>query len=71
MRKDRTNRRPHRKTHGSIGFTDLSKIVGGRWRALPEAKKQLYRDIAKADLDRYQAEVAEFNSDRLTKRLKV
>ena len=69
--KDRTKRRPHRKTHGSIGFTALSKIVGGRWRALPEGKKQLYRDIAAADLDRYQKEVAEFNSDRLTKRVKV
>lgn len=71
VRKDRSKRRPHRKTHGRIGFTDLSKIVGKRWRELPDEKKQLYRDIAAADLARYQKEVAEFNNDRLTKRHKV
>jgi len=70
INKDRTKRRPHRKTHGKIGFTDLSKIIGKRWRELPEERKQIYRDIASADLERYQREVAEFNNDRLTKRAK-
>jgi hypothetical protein len=71
VKKDRTKRRPHRKTHGKIGFTDLSKIVGKRWKDLPEEKKQIYREIASADLERYQKQVAEFNNDRLTKRQKV
>ena len=70
LTKDRTKRRPHRKTHGKIGFTGLSKIVGKRWRLLPDERKQAYRDIAAADLERYQKEVAEFNNDRLTKRQK-
>jgi HMG (high mobility group) box len=70
LHKDRSKRRPHRKTHGRIGFTELSKIVGQRWKELPEERKQKYRIIAAADLERYQKEVAEFNNARLTKRQK-
>jgi len=68
--KDRTKRRPHRKTHGTIGFTSLSKLIGKRWRELPEEKKQYYREIATLDMDRYQRSVAEYNNDRLNKKVK-
>ena len=66
--KDRTKRRPHRKTHGTIGFTSLSKLIGTRWRALSDENKQYYKDIAAMDMDRYQKDVAEYNNERLSKR---
>jgi hypothetical protein len=68
LEKDRTKRRPHRKTHGTIGFTTLSKLIGKRWKALEDEKKQYYRDIAAMDMDRYQKCVAEYNNERLSKR---
>jgi hypothetical protein len=56
--KDRSKRRPHRKTHGKITFTTLSKLIGQRWRQLPEVEKNFYKEVAKADLMRYHDELA-------------
>lgn len=59
LAKDRTKRRPHRKTHGKINFTTLSKLIGQRWRALSEERKNFYRQVASIDLERYQRELRE------------
>jgi hypothetical protein len=56
--KDRSKRRPHRKTHGKITFTTLSKLIGKRWRQLPEVEKNFFKEVAKADLMRYHDELA-------------
>jgi hypothetical protein len=50
-------RRPHRKTHGKIGFKDLARLIGQRWRALPEAEKERYKDMAEKDLARYKEQM--------------
>jgi hypothetical protein len=55
--KDRSKRRPHRKTHGKITFTTLSKLIGQRWRQLPELEKNFFKEVAKADLMRYHHEL--------------
>ena len=68
LNKDRMTRRRHRKTHGKVSFTDLSKIIGKRWRELPEEKKQIYRDISAADLERYQKALKAYNDSKLFKR---
>jgi len=59
LSKDRTKRRPHRKTHGKINFTTLSKLIGQRWKQLPEDRKNFYREVAAIDLERYQRELRE------------
>ena len=45
-------RRPHRKTHGKISFQQLARMVGERWKALPEDKRQYYKDLAEQDMKR-------------------
>ncbi|CAB9501739.1 expressed unknown protein [Seminavis robusta] len=59
LAKDRTKRRPHRKTHGKINFTTLSKLIGQRWKQLPDERKNFYREVAAIDLERYQRELRE------------
>jgi len=59
LAKDRTKRRPHRKTHGKINFTTLSKLIGQRWKALSDEQKNFYREVAAIDLERYQSELRE------------
>ena len=59
LAKDRTKRRPHRKTHGKINFTTLSKLIGQRWKSLPDDRKNFYREVAAIDLERYQRELRE------------
>jgi HMG (high mobility group) box len=55
--RDRSVKRRHRKTHGKIAFTALSKVISQAWRDLPEVDKAFYRDVAAEDLERYQREV--------------
>ncbi|KAL9179596.1 hypothetical protein ACHAXT_008886 [Thalassiosira profunda] len=51
-------KRVHRKSHGKVAFTALAKTVGAKWRALDEAGKKKYRDIADIDRERYRREKA-------------
>jgi HMG (high mobility group) box len=60
--RDRTVKRRHRKTHGKISFTTLSKVISQGWRDLPEHKKAFYREVAAEDLDRYQRELDQSKS---------
>lgn len=54
-------RRPHRKSHGKIGFKDLAKVVAQRWRNLRTEGKKYYRELAKLDMERYNAEMAQYD----------
>jgi hypothetical protein len=56
---DRTKKRRHRKTHGMIGFTALSKLISKRWKDLPEDQKDFYREVASLDWERYQTVLSE------------
>ena len=57
---DRSKKRRHRKTHGKINFTTLSKLVSQRWKDLEEGQKQFYRQVAAQDFERYQREMDEY-----------
>jgi hypothetical protein len=56
---DRTKKRRHRKTHGKIDFTTLSKLISKRWNKLPEEQKAFYRQVASLDWERYQTVLSE------------
>lgn len=56
--KDRTKKRQHRKSHGMIDFTSLSKLISMRWKNLHPDGKGFFRQVAAADWRRYQDELA-------------
>jgi hypothetical protein len=56
---DRTKKRRHRKTHGMIDFTSLSKLISKRWKDLSEDQKDFYREVASLDWERYQTALSE------------
>lgn len=58
--RDRTKKRRHRKTHGKIDFTTLSKLISQRWKELDESKKAFYRQVAAQDWERYQRELNQY-----------
>lgn len=58
--RDRSVKRRHRKTHGKIAFTTLSKVISQAWRDLPENMKVFYKELASEDLDRYQREIDQY-----------
>jgi HMG (high mobility group) box len=57
---DRTKKRRHRKSHGKIDFSTLSKVISTRWKELPEDRKDYFREVAARDWERFQRELAEY-----------
>jgi hypothetical protein len=58
-------KRKHLKTHGKIGFKELSKTVASRWAALEEtdsATKQYCIKIAQRELDAYKDQKQEYTA---------
>ena len=53
-------RRPHRKTHGKISFQQLARMVGERWKALPEDRRKYYQDLAQEDMKRQKEAMEEY-----------
>ena len=52
-------RRKHRKCHGKIDFSTLSKLISQRWRQLPSSEKEFYKEVADDDFHRYQLQYKE------------
>jgi hypothetical protein len=46
-------RRKHRKTHGKIGFAEMARLVGQRWKKLDTATKQGFEEQANGEKERY------------------
>lgn len=55
---ERIKKRVHCKTHGKIGFAEMARMIGGKWKALEPEKKKLFEDQAKEEKDRYATELA-------------
>ena len=56
---NRSKKRRHRKTHGKIDFTSLSKLISKKWKELPEHHKDFYRQVASRDFERFKRETNE------------
>lgn len=64
--RDRTVKRRHRKSHGKISFSTLSKRISQRWKELSEAQKSFFGEIAAKDWERYHRELTQQKADCLT-----
>jgi HMG (high mobility group) box len=53
-------RRPHRKTHGKISFQQLARMVGERWKSLPEKDRKYYQELAQEDMKRQKIAMEEY-----------
>lgn len=58
--RDVNKRRPHRKTHGKIGFKNLATMVGQRWRSLPSDRLSYYQKLADEDTKRHKVAMEEY-----------
>jgi len=54
----KTKKTPHRK----IGFEDLAKLVGDRWKKLTPERRDIYQGKAEKDSERYAREMEEYKS---------
>lgn len=49
-----------RRPHGKIGFENLAKEIGSRWKLIDEETKEYYKKLALEDLQRYSREMQEY-----------
>ncbi len=57
--------RPHRKTHGKIGFQTLAKLIATRWKALAEGRREHYKSLAAIDMDKYKEKTQAYQKKKL------
>ena len=51
-------KKSHKKSHGKVTFQVLSRLIGQRWRDLPEGdEKSYYFELAKKDMERYKKQM--------------
>jgi hypothetical protein len=67
-KKKPNKKRVHRKSHGKIGFAEMARIIGGRWKAARDEDKKQFE--ARADIERKRYEV-ELETWKETQRLKT
>jgi len=60
-------KRVHRKTHGKIGFAEMARIIGGRWKALGEEEKEEFVEVAAVEKERYAKELAAWREEQKKK----
>mmetsp|Transcript_7420 Transcript_7420/g.18182 ORF Transcript_7420/g.18182 Transcript_7420/m.18182 type:complete len:491 (+) Transcript_7420:196-1668(+) len=60
-------KRIHRKTHGKIGFADMAKIIGGKWKKLPEEEKEEFVKVAVELKEKYAKDLAEWREEQKKK----
>jgi hypothetical protein len=58
----RKEKRPHRKTHGTISFQELSREIANSWKSIEPGYRSLLDTYAAKDLDRYRNEVKAWES---------
>lgn len=49
------------KAKAKIGFEDMAKVIGKRWKELPEKDLARYKELANADMERYRREMDEYH----------
>ena len=55
-----SSKRPHRKSHGKIGFTELVKYIGRTWSGLDSEARQIFETLALDEKNKYQELMKEF-----------
>lgn len=57
-------KRVHRKTHGKIGFAEMARIIGGKWKKLPEEEKEEFTVVAKQEKEKYAELLANWREEK-------
>ena len=64
---DSEKKRLHRKTHGKVGFTEMARSIGAKWKELSEEEKKGFNEQAAEAKKRYAVDLAEWNEQQKRK----
>lgn len=57
-------KRVHCKTHGKIGFAEMARAIGAKWKSLEPEKRKTFEGRAQQEKDRYTQELASWKAAR-------
>ena len=60
-------KRVHRKTHGKIGFAEMARIIGAKWKSLPDEDKVEFVKVAAVEKERYAKDLAKWREEQKQK----
>ena len=63
----RAGKRIHRKTHGKIGFAEMARVIGQKWKSLPADEKQPFEEQAAKEKKRYATELENWKEEQKRK----
>lgn len=53
-----------RRSHGKIGFADMAKLIGSKWKALTPQEKERFQFKASQERERYDREIKAFKQQK-------
>ena len=56
---DSANRKSIKEENPGLPFTEISKLIGSKWKALSDVEKAVYKEKAQLDKERYEKEMAQ------------
>ena len=60
-------KRMHRKTHGVVGFAEMAKMIGSKWKSLTEDDKKEFTVAAAVEKERYRKELDNWREEEKIK----
>ena len=57
-------KRVHCKTHGKIGFAEMARVIGARWKSLDSKQRKVFELQALKEKKRYKMELASWKESR-------
>lgn len=60
----RNSKRRHRREHGVIGFTELAKMLGTKWKELDPESKEMFQKRADVEKARYEKAVSLYKAEK-------
>lgn len=67
---DKNKKRIHRKTHGKVGFAEMARVIGQKWKGLPEDDRKPFVEQAAKEKERYAVELKTWQSQQEAKNAK-
>eukprot|EP00980_Cylindrotheca_fusiformis_P011434 scaffold2649_cov137-Cylindrotheca_fusiformis.AAC.9 len=66
---EKSKRRVHRKTHGKIGFAEMARSIGAKWKVLPDEDKEVFEKQAAKEKERYAKDLALWKEQQKLKKI--
>jgi hypothetical protein len=70
-KKKPNKKRVHRKSHGKIGFAEMARVIGSKWKSVRDEDKKSFEGRAEKERKRYEVELEAWKETQRRKTLEL